>query len=138
MTYVSRMFDSRDIPHFDSLMLSNTFLCNFLLVFYFGWQHCIHVSSKGWFVLVPTYFQIKQFFWFLLEILSFSFCLVNSEHDAYLPVDRSLVYSHSKESALELDLKPTFSIHISVSFCLLFLDLASCRIWVLSSTFSSL
>ena len=28
----------QDVPHFDSLTLSNTFLCNFLLVFYFGWQ----------------------------------------------------------------------------------------------------
>ena len=28
----------QDVSHFDSIILSNTFLCNFLLVFCFGWQ----------------------------------------------------------------------------------------------------
>ena len=30
--------DLQDILHFDSLIRSNTFLCNFFLVFCFGWQ----------------------------------------------------------------------------------------------------
>ena len=77
------MFDSynfQDFPHFDSLNLSNTSLCNFLLVFWFGWQDflhsCIHI--------------------FFVKILSFGFCLVNSECDAYVSVDHSLAYSHPK------------------------------------------
>ena len=38
----------------------------------------------------------NQVFVFLVEILSFFFLrLVNSEYDSYLPVDQSLVYSHS-------------------------------------------
>ena len=84
-------------------------------------------------------------FQFFIEILSFGFCLVNSECDAYLPVDYSLVYGHSKiflifsvESNLEPGLKPSFSIHISLSFCFLPLDLVSCRTGILSSTFPSL
>ena len=35
MTFVLEMFDShnvQDVTHFDSLILSNTFLCNFLFV----------------------------------------------------------------------------------------------------------
>ena len=37
----------------------------------------------------------NQVFVFLVEILSFFLRLVNSEYDSYLPVDQSLVYSHS-------------------------------------------
>ena len=79
------------------------------------------------------YFEIKCFGLFL-GIQSFSFCLVNSEFDAYLPVGHSLVYSHSKmfllffSLILSLVLKPSFSIHILVCFCFLLLDLVSCRI----------
>ena len=58
---------------------------------------------------------------------------------AYLPIDYNLVFSHSKiffffQSNCELGLKPSFSIHISVSFCLFFICVASCRIWILGSS----
>ena len=39
-------------------------------------------------------------FQFFVEMLSFSFCLVNKECDAYIPVDHTSVYSHSKMSLL--------------------------------------
>ena len=42
------------------------------------------------------------------------------------------------QSNLELVVKPSFSIHILVSFCLLFLYLAICRVGILSSTFPNL
>ena len=90
---------------------------------------CIFISS----VLV---FYRDFVFWFFV---------VNSECDAYLPVDYSLVYGHSKmflilsiESNLEFGLKPSFWIHISLSFCFLPLDLVSCITGILSSTFPSL
>ena len=41
------------------------------------------------------YSQIN-FFQFFVKILSFIFCLVNSECHAYVPVDHSSFYSHSK------------------------------------------
>ena len=81
-------------------------------------------------------------FRFLAEIVSFSFSLVNSEYDAFPPVDHSIVHSHSKMfllfSSILLSLKPSSSIHILVSFCLLIPDLPGCRIWILLSTFPSL
>ena len=120
-------------------MHSNIFLRYFLLIFCIGSQRfllLIYISTA----LVNSraddlylYFHIKCSSCFI-EILSFGFCLVSSECDAYLPVDYSLVYGHSKmflilsvESNLELGLKPSFSIHISLSFCFLPLDLVSCR-----------
>ena len=42
------------------------------------------------------------------------------------------------QCSLEPGLKPSFSIHISVSFCFLLLDPISCRPGILSSTFPSL
>ena len=83
----------------DSIILSNTFLCNFLFVFCFGWHHLhlrfllqLFISTRQGFVFVFS----NQVFQFHVEIMCFSFCLVNSECDAYLPVDHSLIYSHSK------------------------------------------
>ena len=60
---------------------------------------------------------------------------------AYVAADYNLVYSSPKMFLLIFSLilslipglKPSFSIHISVSFCLLLLDLASCRIGILPS-----
>ena len=101
--------DLQEFPHFYSLTLSNTFLCNSRPVFWLG-------------TLV-------------VEILSFSFCLVNSECGTYLVVDHSLVYSYPKMFLLNfsvmLTLKPSFAIYISVSFSF-FLppDVASCRIGI--------
>ena len=89
---------------FDSLILSNTFLCNFLFVFCFGWHHLLWLALAGvscckLFLSIRQMFLClfcNQVFQFLVEIMCFSFCLVNSECDAYLPVDHSLVYSHSE------------------------------------------
>ena len=60
---------------------------------------------------------------------------------AYVAADYNLVYSSPKMFLLIFSLilslipglKPSFSIHISVSFCFLLLDLASCRIGILPS-----
>ena len=87
------------------------------------------------------YFQIKRSSNFSVGILSFGFCLLKSECGALLTVDHCLVYSYLKCLSLILSLitvvKLFFSIHISVSFslCFLLLDLAGCRIEILSSTF---
>ena len=98
-------FDWRDILYFHSLILLNTLTCKFPLLFCFGWQSCIHVNfilatysaTTRLVVLVCScIFKSNKCFFFLVEILSFSFCLVNSECDAYLPVDQSLLYSRSK------------------------------------------
>ena len=69
--------------------------------------------------------------------------LVNSAWDAYLPVhDHSFVYGHYVstifQSNLEPGLKPSSSIHVSVSFWFLLLDLISCRTGILSLTFPNL
>ena len=37
----------QDIPHFDSLILLNTSLCNFPLLICFGWQHFLLFISTG-------------------------------------------------------------------------------------------
>lgn len=60
---------------------------------------------------------------------------------AYVAADYNLVYSSPKMFLLIFSLilslipglKPSFSTHISVSFCLLLLDLGSCRIGILPS-----
>ena len=75
-----------------------------------------------------------------MESLAFGFYLVNFDRGAYLAVDHSLVYSYPKMSLLFISLNLTLlepglqqyiSIYISVSFCLLLLNLASCRIGIL-------
>ena len=66
----------QDVPHFDYLIISNTFLCNFLSAFALAGNTCIHVS---WIIFVLSY----PVFCFFGEILSFGFFPVNSEYDAY-------------------------------------------------------
>ena len=72
-----------------------------VLVFCFSWQQ-LHsrflasyllasIRQEGWF-----FFVSNQVFWFFAKTLSFSFFLVTSECDVYLPVDHSLVYSYPK------------------------------------------
>ena len=63
---------------------------------------------------------------FFVEILSFAFLLVISECYAYLPFDHNLVNSHPKPG-----LKPSFSIHMSVSFGFFLLDVVSCTTRIL-------
>ena len=98
MTCVSRVSDSRHIPHFYPFILSNNFLWNFLLVFCFGWQH-LHSRFllASYLLMLETdradlhlYFQIKQVFYFLVETLSFGFCLVYSECNAYFTYQASV------------------------------------------------
>ena len=127
------------VPHFDSLIHSNIFLQYFLFVFCIGWQRflLLFILVLHWWVvglMICICIFISSVFKFFIEILSFGFCLVSSECDAYPPVDYSLVYGHSKmflilsvESNLDFGLKPSFSIHISLSFCFLPLDLVRCR-----------
>ena len=56
----------QDVPHFDSFILSNTFLCNFLLVFALAGNTCIHVSCYLLLVLgrygpeLYLYFHVKR------------------------------------------------------------------------------
>ena len=82
MTFVLKMFDSldlHDVLHFDSLIFSNIFLCNFLLV----------------------YRQVGLIFFCVFRSSVLIFCrnslyglyLANSECDAYLAVGHSLVYN---------------------------------------------
>ena len=66
------IIDLQDVLHFDSLILPYTFLCNCPLVF----------LLKTFEFIFPN--QILEVF---VEILSFGFCLINSESDEYLAVD---------------------------------------------------
>ena len=133
MTCVSRLFDSHSFTRCylqdDSLILSNTFMCNSLLDFYCDWQH-LHLCFL---LLISKQVDRVDFFFFVFsnqvlkslsnEILSFGFCLVNSECDAYKPVDHSsndtdastlkfVPYFLGSSCCLEPDLKPFFSTHI--------------------------
>ena len=130
------MFDShiftRCYLQDDSLILSNTFLCNSLLVFYFDWQH-LHLCFL---LLINKQVDRVDFFFVFSnqvlkslsnEILSFGFWLVNLECDVYKPVDHSsddtdastlkcVHYYLGSSCCLEPDLKPFFSTHILFFF----------------------
>ena len=99
MTCASRIFDSHKFTRCP--LPSNTFPCNFLLIFCIGWKHT-HSSFLLFICTIPAQYKAgcfcipKSFSRFFGEILSFGFCLVNSECDAYPPVDHSLVYGHPK------------------------------------------
>ena len=100
MTCVSRMFDfyrfTRCSPFwfFNPLeYLPVQFCSRFLLwlaklIFTFPANYFLLAlrQSYGWIIFVFS----NQVFWFIVEILSFSSCLVDSEYDAYLPVDHSV------------------------------------------------
>ena len=100
-------------------------------------------SGTPAFILYVFLFS-NQVFSFSAEF--FGFWKVNSECRAYLAVDKSLVYSNPKIFLVFLSLilsqipglKSSFLIHISISLCLLLLDLASCKIVILSSILPSL
>ena len=77
-----------------------------------------------------------------LQKLSFSFYLVNSESDIslYLPVDHTTLkcfYYFSVYSILSFWFKTIF-LDSYLDSCLLFLNLASCSIWILSLNFPGL
>ena len=82
--------DLQNVFYFVSLILSNTFLCNFLLVFWLATLAFLLVLGLTYFCIFKS-IVLASFF---LEILSFGFCLVNSEGRAYLVVDHRLVYSY--------------------------------------------
>ena len=98
MTCVLRMFDSldlQDVPQFDSLIISNIFLCNFLpffFFFFFGWQHLLPWVSTRQVGLICFCIFKSSVLVFCRKSL-FVFCLTNSECDTYLATDHSLVYS---------------------------------------------
>ena len=74
--------DLQDIPYFDSLLLSNTFRRNFLLVNWlatFTFMSVLGLTSSCIFNSIGPVFS---------EIWSFGFCLVNSEWGTYLEVDQ--------------------------------------------------
>ena len=93
MTCVSRLFDSHILTRYFPFWFFN--LSEYLRVQFssrlLDCYTCIHVST--WADLFLS-FQI-DFSSFFVEILSFGFCLVNSECGAYLAVDHNLVYSYS-------------------------------------------
>ena len=94
-----------------------------------------------------VFFVFSNRFLVFWRILSFGFCLSNSECNAYLPVDHSLVYSHPKIFLLffslilrlvENQVSQFITSQFITSFCPLLMDLSICRIGILSSTFPCL
>ena len=102
------------VPHFDSLIHSNIFLRYFLLVFCIGWQLFLL------FILVLHWWAVGLMICICIFISSVLLFYRDFGHSKMFLV-------LSVESNLELGLKPSFSIHISLSFCFLPLDLVSCR-----------
>ena len=108
MACISRMFDSygflRCFP-FWFLNLYEYLAKQFsspVLIFYFCWQQ-FHSRFLASYLLASIrqlglicFCIFKSSVLLFAEILSFSFFLVNSECDVYLPVDNSLVYSYPK------------------------------------------
>ena len=137
-TCVSRMFDSHGFIRCSPFWFLNPLkylhkqFSSPVLVFCFGWQPLLSRSlASKLFISIRSeagradlflYFQIKCPS-FLLKLCLLNFCPVNSDCAVYLPVDHSLRYSYPKMSllffsliSLELALKPSFSILMSVSF----------------------
>ena len=88
-----------------------------------------------------------MFQFFVKLFFQFGFWIVNSESDTYLPVDHSLVYLliaslkcfyYFSVKSWATGLKQCFSVDILVSFYFSLMDVVSCRIGILSSTFPSL
>ena len=88
-----------DVPHFDSFSQIPFCAVSFLS---FGWQH-LHLWAHSCFLLFISTLQVGLicFYIFKSNVLvfcrqTFGFCIVNSECDAHLAVDNSLVYSYPK------------------------------------------
>ena len=106
LTCVSRMFDSHGFVRCSPFWSLNPLeylpkqCFSPVLSFALAGNTYIHVSSLASYLLVLG--RQVGLIWFcifkssVLEILSFSFCLVNSDCDVHLPVDHSLVYSYPK------------------------------------------
>ena len=52
----------QSVPHFDSLFLSTTFLCNFIFVFALAGKTCTHVSLIVFVFLYQVLWRILPFF----------------------------------------------------------------------------
>ena len=102
-------------------------------------SYCFVVEITKLHKLKVRHFTAKQvttfiLIWYiLLYFLSFYFGSYRISYNISLGFDLSIYLS----IYLSIDRKPSFSIHISVSFSFLLLDLVSCRIGILRSTFSS-
>ena len=122
-TCVSRVFDSHRFTRcflFCFLNLLEYLLCNFLLVFWLPALAFMFPAICSTKQVGQIFVFSNQVFYFFAEILSFVFCLVNSECDASLVVYHISVYSYPKIFRLfgfdlEPSLKPYFPIHISIS-----------------------
>ena len=145
MNYVSRCFP------FWFLNPLKYFFVQFLSCLLVGnphsWSHSSFLLFISTVLVRLIYFCIfKRSVLFFVEILTFGFCLVTFECDAYLPVDHSLVYSYHKMFLLFFSLIFTAWAWFRIIFLdlylvflfLLLLDLACCRNGVLWSTFHSL
>ena len=86
----------QDVPDFDTLILSNAFLWNFLLVFCFGWQllnscYLLFISTEQVIGLICICIFISSVLVFLWKFCLLVFFPVNSACDAYPPVDHNVV-----------------------------------------------
>ena len=150
MTCVSRIFRCKMV----SIFIPQSYQILFCAISSssFGWHHLHSWAASSFLLFISTmpvglcFCIFKSKVLVFCRILYFGFCLSNSVCDTYLAVDHSSVYSYPKMfilffslltsvECLEPGLKPSFSIHIFVSFCFLLLDLASCRTGTLSLTF---
>ena len=127
LTCVSRMFDSHGFIRCSPFWSLNPL--EYLpkqfsspVLFCFGWQHLPPPFLLASYLLVLG--RQVGLIWFCIfkssvpEILSFSFCLVNSDCDVHPQFTLKCFYYFFNLINLELGLKPSFSIHISVSFVL--------------------
>ena len=119
----------------------------------FGLQHLhVHSWACSYFLLFICTMQVGFCFCIFKskvlvfgKILSFGFCLVNFECDAYLAVDHSSVHSYPETFLLSISLISTAAWFTTIFldsylgfFLLLLLDIASCKTGILWSTFHSL
>ena len=74
-----------DVTHFDSLILSNIFLCNFLVF----WLAILAFMFSASYLVLELFFVFStQVFQFFVENLCSGFYLVNSDCGAYLAFDQ--------------------------------------------------
>ena len=95
MNYVSRCFPFWFLNPLKYFFVQ--FLSRLLVGNPHSWSHSSFLLFISTVLVRLIYFCIfKRSVLFFVEILTFGFCLVTFECDAYLPVDHSLVYSYHK------------------------------------------
>ena len=87
--------DLQDVRHLDCLILSNTVLCSFLLVFWLVTLAFIFPAIYLVLGLICVCIFKSSVLVFFVEILHFIFYLVNYECGAYLSVDHKCLYYFS-------------------------------------------